>query len=358
MRNKCPVAKTDGNRWWIFRHRDIKEILHNHTLFSNEVSEHISVPNGMDPPEHTKFRRIIVQYFEEERIKKFKPVCRKIAGNLLENFRNEKEIESIDQFARTFAVQVQCSFMGWSRDMHQPLREWTLQNIEAIRNNDRDAMKQVAATFQTRMLDLLDKRRKRETNPEKDLTAHLMHQSVDGQLLKNEEIISILRNWTMGEVGTITNAVGILAHFTATHQDIQTKLRSGEIPLKDAVEEILRLHGPLVTNRRKATSSVEIGGKTINEGDQLILNWVSANRDEEVFPDAHTFNPGRSQDENLLYGAGIHQCPAAPLARMELCVVLEELLGRTSQITISPDKVPVIAKYPASGYDQLYLRIK
>jgi len=358
MRERCPVAYSHDRGWSVFRHSDIMRILNDPETFSNEVSTHLSVPNGMDPPEHTKYRRIIEQYFEKERVRNFESACRKIASDLVEFTQNTDEAEFIDTFARSFAVRVQCAFMGWSSEMHRPLRNWTMRNIEAIRSRDRTTIKKVAGKFTGQIKRLLDKRCVSNINPGRDITTHLMHQTVNGCYLTDEQIISILRNWTMGEVGTITNAIGIMTHFIATHVEVQSKLRSGEIPMDDAIEEILRLHGPLVTNRRKTTCAVKIGERVINSGDQISINWVSANRDPRAFDAPEIFKPERDQNNNLLFGAGIHQCPAAPLARMELRVVLEELLDRTSDITISEDKSPVIAEYPASGYEQLYLRIK
>src|SRR5215469_15508540 len=95
--------------------------------------------------------------------------------------------------------------------------------------------------------------------PETDLTAALMHENVWGRPLSNEELASILRNWTAGEIGTISAAVGILVHYLAEHTDLQRQLREKPELLAAAIEEILRIHGPLVSNRRITKLPVEIG---------------------------------------------------------------------------------------------------
>ena len=133
--------------------------------------------------------------------------------------------------------------------------------------------------------------------------------------------MSILRNWTVGEVGTISAAVGILVHFLAEHPDLQQQLRDRPSLLPTAIDEILRIHGPLVANRRITTRPVEIGGRKLDAGERISLIWVAANRDGRVFEDADAFRLDRDPAQNLLYGMGIHVCPGASLASLELRVL-------------------------------------
>lgn len=163
---------------------------------------------------------------------------------------------------------------------------------------------------------------------------------------------------SLGEVGSITASVGILVHFLAEHPDVLKQLRDQPALLPDAIDEILRIDGPLVANRRVTTRPVEIGGRRIDAGERVSLIWVSANRDERVFEDAHTFRLDRDPKQNLLYGAGIHVCPGAPLARLELRVLLEEFLSRSRSIPTGSAESPTRAVYPAGGFAALPLRIR
>jgi hypothetical protein len=113
-----------------------------------------------------------------------------------------------------------------------------------------------------------------------------------------------------------------------------------------------------VANRRITTRPVQIGGREIGAGERNSLNWISANRDGQVFEDPGTVWLDRDPTPNLLYGAGIHVCPGAPLANLEMRVAMEELLGRTTRIEPSPGKPSTKAKYPASGFATLPLRIR
>lgn len=356
MRRRCPVAYSEMLGWSLFRHEDVLRVLLDHKTFSNAVSRHLSIPNGMDPPEHDAYRRIIDPCFSPRRMDEFEPVCRNIVAQLLQPLDAGAEVEFISSVARPFAVQVQCAFLGWPTTLHELLSQWTRRNHEATLSRDRKAMSAIALEFEEIIDDLLENRVKAGAGPDADVTSALMHEKVWKRFLSNEEISSILRNWTVGEIGSIAASVGILAHHIAGHPDLQEQLRAQENLLPYAIDEILRIFGPLVANRRIARRSVEIGGRKINAGDRVSIMWISANRDEQVFDDPDTFRFDRNPDDNLLYGAGIHGCPGAPLARMELRVFMEELLRRPGVVTFASEKLPVLAVYPASGFSALPLR--
>lgn len=362
MRERRPVAHSDFLGWSLFRHADVVRVLNDAATFSGVVSRHLSVPNGMDPPEHTAYRRLIEPYFEPERMAAFAPACRQIAAAQVASLRGSKdyevEVELMDALAHPFAVRVQCEFLGWPAPMHEALRLWTCKNRQATLAQDRVAMASIAQEFEGYVDELLRSRRTPGEHPEHDIAASLLAQEVNGRPLRDEEIASILRNWTVGEVGTISAAVGILAHYLAQHGDLQQQLRAQPALLPEAIDEILRIHGPLVANRRSTTRPVEIGGRKIAAGERISLNWIAANRDPDVFDEADTFRLGRDPAANLLYGVGIHVCPGAPLARMELRLVMEELLRGTALISPLAGKPPTLAVYPASGFATLPLQIR
>ncbi|MDN3519746.1 cytochrome P450, partial [Aquisalimonas lutea] len=117
MRHQCPVAYSDLQGWTLFRHRDVVDVLHDPGTFSNSASRHLSVPNGMDPPEHTPFRRLIEPYFEAPAMQCFEPTCRAIAAELADGLQAGREVECMDAFARPFAARAQCAFLGWPESL-------------------------------------------------------------------------------------------------------------------------------------------------------------------------------------------------------------------------------------------------
>ncbi len=357
MRERCPVAYSELMQWSLFRHEDISRVINDHETFSNAVSEHLSVPNGMDPPEQTVYRQVIDPYFSPQRMDAFEPACREISADLVQSALAGGEVELMADLALPFAVRVQCAFLGWPTDLHGPLTRWTRSNHEATLAQDRRAMSQIALEFEGFIDAMLEERLQAGAKPEDDITAALMHDKVWGRTLSNEEIASIVRTWTVGEIGSIAASIGILAHYLAQHPELQGQLRAQPSLLPTAIDEILRIYGPLVANRRVTTCPVEIGGKKLAAGERISLNWIAANRDSRVVDSPDTFRLDRDPSKNLLYGAGVHICPGAPLAQMEMRVCMEELLQRSRHIQPVAGKPPTNAKYPASGFATLPLQI-
>ncbi|NHW01404.1 cytochrome P450 [Stutzerimonas degradans] len=358
MRRRCPVATSRYGYTSLFRHADVMRVLMDHETYSNAVSRFPSVPNGMDPPEHTAYRRLIEPYFEPQQMEAFAPVCREVAVRLVQALPEQADVELMADFAQIFALQIQCAWLGWPVELHEPLRLWTLKNQAATLARDEAAMSAVALEFDGYIKDLLTARRNAGSAAPDDVTTRLLRDQALGRPLTDDEIVSILRNWTVGELGTIAASIGILVHYLAGHAALQQQLREQPALLPAAIDEILRIHAPLVMNRRVTTKEVTLGGRTLAAGTRLALIWASANRDEAVFGDPEEFRLDREPQLNLLYGAGIHVCPGAPLARLELRVVMEELLGRTRRIALLADQQPVKAFFPASGFSSLPLHIE
>ncbi len=355
MRKTCPVAHSDYLGWSLFGHRDVERVLQDHETFSNVVSRHPSVPNGMDPPQHTLYRAMIEPYFAPERIAAFEPVFRRIARDLVAEIGATPSGDVVRDFAEPYAVRVQCGFLGWPDSLHAPLLQWIYRNRAATLARDAAAMAAVALEFDGHIRAQLDLRERAGPAAGDDLTTCLLRQTVEGRRLEHGEIVSILRNWTVGELGTIAACVGIVLHFLAGRPDVQDLLRREPDRRAPAIEEILRLHGPLVSNRRVTTRAVTLGGRTLPAGERITVMWASANRDGAVFPEAEEYRPGRDQSRNLLYGAGIHVCPGAGLARLQLRIVLDELLAGLAPFALPSGVEPVRAVYPASGFSSLFL---
>lgn len=356
MRRTCPVAHSPYGYTSVFRHADALRVINDHDTFSSAVSRFPSVPNGMDPPEHTAFRRLIEPYFDDAHMAAFAPVCRDIARRLVQTLPAGKPVELIGEFAQIFALQVQCAWLGWPDDLHEPLRQWTLKNHAATLERDREAQAAVAEEFDGYIKDLLAVRRDAGASAPDDITTHLLNNLWLGRPLTEDEIVSILRNWTVGELGTIAASIGIITHYLTVQPDIQRQLREHPDQISAANDEILRMHAPLIMNRRIATSEVELGGRKLPAGTRVAVIWASANRDEAVFGDPDEFRLDRDPELNLLYGAGIHVCPGAPLARLELNTVVEELLAGTGWLSPSDQHEPVKAFFPGSGFSTLYVR--
>lgn len=352
MRERCPVAFSDYFQWSVFRHQDVmRTLLEDHT-FSNKVSQHISVPNGMDTPEHTAYRQAIEPYFSVEKVAAFKSICQQISAELVDKLNPTCDI--MQDLAVHFAARIQCAFMGWPQSLEPVLLDWLKRNNQASHQQNRPLIKQLAAEFEQLIQQQIELRQQAE---QADVTTELINQKVNGRPLTHVEIASILRNWTVGEVGTIAASVGIIVQHLAQHPELQQQLREQPELLRYANDEILRLFNPLVDNRRRTTCPVQLSGREIAEESRLTINWIAANRDPEVFDSADQFQWHRDPSKNLLYGAGVHICPGAELARMELIVLIRALLQVTKSIQLDPQHPAQFAQYPMSGYQHLPVQL-
>lgn len=356
MRQRCPVARSELLGWSLFRHADVAAALADPETFSNVVSTHRSVPNGMDPPEHTAYRKAIETYFAPESIRGFEPLCRRFAKDLLERICTGIEFDFMDAFATPFALKCQCAFLGWPEELVEPVWEWTRRNRDAILSADRLALAELSSEFESCIGRLLDSRRGDDNVAVDDVTTALMNVKVNGQPLTDEELTSVFRNWTVGEIGSMAAALGILVKHLADSPTLQQRLREDPKMIPAAIEEMLRVEGPLVSNRRRVTRDVTMGGRRIAAGDRVTLMWISANRDECVFDEPSALREERDQTPNLVWGAGIHVCPGAPLARLEMRVAVEVLLSSSNRIVVGRAS-PARLVYPENGWGTLPLRL-
>lgn len=357
LRERCPLAHSASGHTTVFGHPEVMQVLQDHATFSSAVSAHPAVPNGYDQPRHTLYRQALDHFFAPERMARFEPVCRALsAATVRDALQLGGDLEITQEFALPFAVRVQSAFLGWPTLLQDELLQWLRRSQAATRSGERTQTAAVAQEFE----DLVQRVRQARQGvpPEQDISSELMHTRVDGRLLDLHELASVLRNWTVGEVGTIAASIGILLHWLASHPDWQQRLREQPALLPTAIDEVLRIDGPLVGNRRITTRPVTLGGCPLPQGERIAINWIAANRDPRVFGDPDAFRLNRDPALNLLYGAGIHVCPGAPLARLELRVLIEEVLARTRHIALADGHPPTRAVAPDAGYATLRMRLQ
>ncbi|MBS0597105.1 MAG: cytochrome P450 [Burkholderiaceae bacterium] len=356
LRERCPVAFGPAGQATVTRHADVLRVLLDPATFSSAVSAHPAVPNGYDAPRHTAYRRALDPFFAPERTRHFSPVCRRLAVRTVQEALSLGSIEAGNEFALPFAVRVQSAFLGWPALIQDELIDWLHRSHAATRSGDRALTAQVAQEFEAFVERVRDARL--GAAPTQDISTELMHTQVDGRPLNLRELASVLRNWTVGEVGTIAASVGILLHWLATEPDWQQRLRAEPALLPAAIDEVLRRDGPLPANRRITTRAVELGGRSLPAGTRLSLSWIAANRDPRALAEPDRLHLDRDPALNLLYGAGIHVCPGAPLARLELRLLMEELLIRTQSIALAAGHAPTRAAPPDAGYASLRIRLR
>lgn len=349
QRTRCPVTCVDES-WMILGYAEVVAAATDPGTFSSTVDSRRAIPNSLDGAEHAAYRSVVDRYLTPERVAREEPRCRLVAAAIVDALPRDATVKTIASIGIPFAVRSQSSWLGWPADVEEGLVEWMGENHAATRSGDRSLTAVVAERFDGMIQALLEDRR---GAPVVDVTGELMRERVDGRLLAEEQIVSILRNWTAGDLGSLATSVGVVVHFLAVTPAVQDEVRAmvgaGDTAALDAaVEEILRIDDPFVSSRRKATRDVDLRGERIPEGGRVLLNWTAANRDPLVFGDPDRYAPRDHAQANLVFGIGPHVCPGRSLTLMELRVVTEELLGRTRWIEPAPDR-PAVRETPPMG---------
>jgi cytochrome P450 len=360
MRAACPLARSPRGVA-LFRHADVVAAAADPATFSSAASAFRAVPNTLDPPEHTAFRAAIDPFFTPERMRTLEPRLRTIAREIMNGLPRGAIVDAVTDIGYPFAVRAQADWLGW-QGVEAELLAWMAQNHAATRSSDRTRMAAVAAAFDEIVAAQVRCRRRLGSAAPKDPTTELQQVIVNGRPLPDTDIVSILRNWTAGDLGSMAAALGVVVHFLATHHEVQDALRGGSDPadlavLARAIDEMLRIDDPFLVNRRVTKVATRVAGFELEPGTRIYLNWTSANRDESVFGDPDAYRPEEHAPYNLVYGTGIHVCPGRPLATLELVVAIHTLLSVTSRIELAADAIPVRETYPLGGWRRVPIRL-
>lgn len=356
MRAACTMAVSPRGVT-LFRHADVVAAASDPKTFSSATSARRAVPNAIDPPEHAAWRGLIDPFFAPAHMAALEPRVRAIADAIVAALPRGASVDAVMEIGAPFAVRAQTEWLGW-QGIEDELLSWMADNHAATRSGDRARTAAVAAAFDEIIRAQLRRRREPGATLPADPTTALLAATVDGHRLDEADIVSILRNWTAGDLGSMAAALGVVVWFLATHPDVQQHLRAHPEGLAAAIDEMLRIDDPFLVNRRVTTAGVRIGDHALAAGTRVYLNWTSANRDEAVFGDPEAYQPERNAPNNLVYGVGIHACPGRPLATMELVVAVRALLQATPGIEPAPGVEPVRETYPLGGWRRVPVRLR
>lgn len=353
-RAACPVEHDGDGTWTLLGHADVLAAALDPETFSSAAGSHRAIPNSLDGAEHAAYRAVVDRYLTASAVAAQEPQCRAHAASIVDALPRGTTVDAIAAIGTPFAVRTQLTWLGWPADIEDDLVGWMADNFAASRSGDRALTADVAARFDALVGRQVRTRREAGDAAPRDVTTQLLHETVDGRPLTDDEVVSVLRNWTAGDLGSLAASLGVLVHRLATHPDRQEVTRArvarGEhAAIEAAIEEVLRIDDPFVANRRRTLRPVEVGGRTIPAGQRVMLNWTAANRDPLVFGDPDEFRPEENAPHNLVFGAGPHVCPGRALTLMELRVAVTELLQRTERL-VPADEPPLRERPPVSGW--------
>lgn len=294
--------------------------------FSSGVSRFLQLPNGLDGEEHTKVRSLIDAYLAPDQVDHIQPEFRRIARELAADAAARGTVDSVNDLGAQYAVQAMTTWLGWPAELDDTLVAWVADNNAATRSGELARTAEVAERFDAIIRSVVEPL---QEHPDDSVTSRLVHDDSLGRRLEFDEVVSVLRNWTAGDLSSMAYCIGVVLDALIEHPELQDRLRQGvsRREFGAIADEILRADSPFVSNRRVTTCPVQLDGVDLPEGQRVRIHWTAANRDPDAFADADGFDPDANASGNLVWGAGPHACPGRALSIVELQALTEELLA-------------------------------
>jgi cytochrome P450 len=346
-------ATPDGDGYWmVLRHADVVAVSRDAETFSSArgfvVIEPLSEEQlgmmrmtllGMDPPEHAKYRRLLLASFTPRMVAGLEPRIRELTRGILARAAERRDVEFVEEVAGELPVQVIGELLGVPADDRPRLRAWAAQLTGSqdpeLNPGGAAAAPQASIEMAIYAMGLAAARRGQHGA---DLTTVAVNGVVDGHAMTDVEFGSFFVQLATAGNDTTRNLLSSGLRALLDHRDALAALRADPRLVPAAVEEMLRFEAPLHYFRRTALRDVELGGKKIREGQRLALMYTAANRDEAVFAEPDRFDVARDPNPHLAFGIGEHFCLGAALARLEGRVFFEELLAAFP--SIEPNGAP------------------
>ncbi len=350
-----PVQLTGLPRAWLLtRHADVRLVSRDtdtftsskgNTLVEVEAAPTSAMLPGIDPPRHVHYRKLINQGFTVRNVQRLESRMRTVARDIVANIVAKGEFDAVPDISAEMSLQVIADVLGVPAEDRMAVFKWS-NAIGSLGIEDPDyaptpqALGQAATEMFTYCGELVAHRRKHGLTD--DILSALLAAEVDGEKLNRDQLNEFFLLLAIAGNETTRNTLshGILA--LSQHPEQQALLARDAQAIKPAVEELLRWATPVMHFRRTVTRDVEIRGQRIPAGDWVLMHYLSANRDEEVFERADEFDVTRTESGHAAFGGGgVHFCLGAQLARLELRVMLEELYPNVPGLTVTgpPDRL-------------------
>jgi cytochrome P450 len=296
----------------------------------------------MDPPDHTRIRRLVASTFSPRTLAALDPWIRERAGALLDAV-DPAGFDLIDALAYPLPIAVICQLLGVpaaDRDRFKAWGQLIATTLEPVVDPVGDNKEGIAAELALRAYfeDLI---RDRRDHPDDTLLSALIAAEEEGDRLSFDELVSTCVLLLVAGFETTVNLIGNGTRALIDAPKEWERLSSDPTMVAGAVEELLRYDSPVQATSRVATQDIEIEGTTLHEGDQVIVAIGGANRDPATFADPDTLDVGRPEaNRHLSFSLGIHHCLGAGLARLEGRIAFEELTRRFPPLVLAGTPKP------------------
>jgi cholest-4-en-3-one 26-monooxygenase len=353
LRREAPVfhhPEDDGPGFWaLTRHADVVAVSRDTTTFSSErggtfiddqteeslASLRLTILN-MDPPKHNRYRRLVSRGFTPRVITQLIEEIEQRAKRIVDEVIDRGECEFVEDVAAKLPLEMICEMIGlpeadWPRMFHlsNQMIGFDDPEYQLTREDGNSAAMEIFAYCDQIAAE-------RRADPRDDIMSVLVQAEVDGERLDDLELNLFFVTLVVAGNETTRNLINHSMLALIDHPDQAERLRRDPDLWPTGVDEMLRWGTSIHNFRRTATRDTELAGQAIAEGDKLVMYYMSANRDEDVFADPFRFDVGRTPNDHVTFGGGgVHYCLGANLARTQIRSIMRELVDRMDDIELT-----------------------
>ncbi len=357
LREHEPIKRMPNGSCFLTRYDDLVTAYKNTKAFSSDKKREFAPKYGdlllyehhttslvfNDPPIHTRVRRLIMGALSPRAIAEMEGDLVRLVDGLLDAIAEKGRFELIGDFASAIPVEVIGNLLDVPHEEREPLRDWSLAILgalepvigEAAFARGNKAVKDFLAYLET----LVERRRARPGNPDKDVLTRLILGEADGEKLTAKELLHNCIFLLNAGHETTTNLIGNGLVALSEHPAEKQRLIAQPELVKTAIEEILRYESSNQLGNRMTVEQVELGGLTLPAGTPITLCIGAANRDGAQFPDPERFDVGRTPNRHLTFATGAHQCAGMALARLEGAIAISRFLRRFPNYALAGEPV-------------------
>lgn len=343
LRAERPVGRSElyGGFWVVTGYQECFEIIHKPEVFSSRritfpafPQDAPMIPIELDPPDHALYRSLLAPAFSPRRTREqWEEPIRAVVNQLIDGFIDNGRCDAYKTLAEPIPCYMGTTLLGVPNDDAPKLLEW----VSAVVDNspsDPEAPKEAMQKQYEYFAAKLEARRADSSGD--DVLSRLIRAEVDGKSLTQDELLGFCLLLMLASIDTTQKAIGSMIWHLAKDADLRHELAADHSKIPGAVEEMLRFWSPSQPSR-VVVRDTELGGQQMKAGDVVVMMIGSADRDEREFPEGEEFVPDRSPNRHLTFGGHIHKCIGAHIARLEMRVLLEELLRRIPDFEIEDD---------------------
>jgi cytochrome P450 len=357
LRENEPVKRMPNGSYFLTRYDDLVTAYKNTKAYSSDKKKEFFPKYGAcllyehhttslvfnDPPAHTRVRRLIMGALSPRAIAEMEGDLVRLVDTLLDEIEAKGSFDLIADFATAIPIEVIGNLLDVPHDEREPLRDWSLAILGALEPVIGEAAfargNKAVKDFLSYLETLVERRRAKPGNPERDVLTRLIQGEANGERLSEKELLHNCIFLLNAGHETTTNLIGNGLVALSHHGGEKRRLIGEPELIKTAIEEMLRYESSNQLGNRMIVESVELGGIAMLAGTPVTLCIGAANRDPAQFPNPENFDIARNPNRHLAFATGAHQCAGMALARLEGAIAISRFLARFPNYALAGEPV-------------------